>query len=394
MPPTPRVRLADRTIELHSLRSQPDLYTRWFQRARAETRHGLCLCSTPALRLVIRQRKGRYHLAVWPGEGPDHQAQCPFHAPARPEHSGRTSYTDQAISHTTTGTCIRLEHALATRGASTETATPGKRSGTREGRSRRRVGLLGMLHYLWESTGLTYWQPGPARSWAHCHRRVKISTATTVLNRLPLQEVLHTVAPFTREQADHNEAAFAAWREPLQGRRGLLLGEIKHISPTQYGVKIALRHLRHPLFARQQLIDRSRRSYRSAFTEYPGARQVALALVEQTSRGNLVVQDLAVMLTNHSYLPADSTHEVVMADHLISARRPFYKPVRYDHTAAVLPDFVLTDTDPHTCVEVLGMLGNADYDSRWKIKQDHYANLGTPLVWWDVDQPLPDLSTA
>ena len=391
MPPTARVRLADRTIDLDRLRAKPDLYTLWFQRARAETRHGLCLCTDPALRLVIRHRSGRYHLAVWPGEGPEHHPECFFHAPERPAHSGRSGYTEQAISHTVTGTRIRLGQGLTLRTTPTAEVSKPSAPGSGTGSARRSVGLLGALHYLWESTGLTHWQPGAARDWAYCHRRVHVGALATTVNKLPLGEVLHTVAPFTRERADRNEAAFSSWRAGLDRRRGLLLGEIKQVDPTRYGVKVMLRHLRHPLFARQQLLDRARRSYRSAFVDHPGARQVVLALIEQTSRGNLVVVDLAVMLTNQGYLPADSTHEITMADHLTGTRRPFYKPVRYDASEAVLPDFVLTDTDPHTCVEVLGMLGNEDYARRWQAKQAHYAGAGTPLVSWDVDQPLPPL---
>lgn len=393
MPPTARVRLADRTIDLDRLRAKPDLYTRWFQRARAETRHALCLCADPALRLVIRQRSGRYHLAVWPGEGPEHQVGCPFHAPERPAHSGRSDYTEQAISHSATGTRIRLGQGLTIRAAPNVTSKL-TGSGSGQGGARRSVGLLGFLHYLWESTGLTHWQPGTSRDWAYCHRRVRIGTLTTNVNKLPLGKVLHTVAPFSHERAESNERAFSSWRGSLNRRRGLLLGEIKQISATQYGVRVMLRHLRHPLFARQQLLDRARSSYRSAFVDHPGTRQVILALVEQTSRGNLVIVDLAVMLTNDHYVPADSTHEITMADHLTGARRPFYKPMRYDHAEAILPDFVLTDTDPHTCVEVLGMLGNDDYAARWEAKKAHYARAQTPLVSWDVDQPLPDLGTT
>jgi len=390
VPPTSRVRLADRTIDLNSLRAKPDLYTHWFQRARAETRHGLCLCTDPGLRLVIRQRASRYHLAVWPGEGPEHHPECFFHAPEQPAHSGRTDYTEQAISHSATGTRIRLGQGLAIRPVSNETSTPIK-SSSGQGGAWRSVGLLGFLHYLWESTGLTNWQPETSRNWAYCHRRIRINALNTRVNKLPLGEVLHTVAPFSHERAERNETAFASWRGLLNRRRGLLLGEVKQIGATRYGVRVMLRHLRHPLFARQQLLNRARSSYRSAFVDHPGTRQVLLALVEQTSWGNLVIVDLAIMLTNDHYLPADSTHEITMADHLTSARRPFYKPMRYDHTTAVLPDFVLTDTDPHTCVEVLGMLHSSDYAARWEAKKAHYVRSGTPLVSWDVGQPLPDL---
>lgn len=49
------------------------------------------------------------------------------------------------------------------------------------------------------------------------------------------------------------------------------------------------------------------------------------------------------MLTNRACIPADSSHEIAMADALATAGRGYLKPLRYDTTAALFPDFVLTD---------------------------------------------------
>lgn len=60
-------------------------------------------------------------------------------------------------------------------------------------------------------------------------------------------------------------------------------------------------------------------------------------------------------------------------------------------TPAVLPDFVLTDTDPATMVEVWGMLDRDDYTARKRAKIIHYRSTDTPLIEWDVRDRLPDL---
>ncbi|MBP2371654.1 hypothetical protein [Pseudonocardia parietis] len=58
----------------------------------------------------------------------------------------------------------------------------------------------------------------------------------------------------------------------------------------------------------------------------------------------------------------------------------------------MLPDFVLTDTDPPTVVEVWGMLGREDYRARKQEKLEHYRREGTLLIEWDPHGALPELT--
>ncbi|NIB33423.1 DUF1173 domain-containing protein [Pseudonocardia sp. MCCB 268] len=48
-----------------------------------------------------------------------------------------------------------------------------------------------------------------------------------------------------------------------------------------------------------------------------------LALVSRSERGTFSAVAAAVMLTNAGFVPADSSHEVVMADALTAAGRSF-----------------------------------------------------------------------
>ncbi|WUI02840.1 DUF1173 domain-containing protein [Spirillospora sp. NBC_00431] len=99
--------------------------------------------------------------------------------------------------------------------------------------------------------------------------------------------------------------------------------------------------------------------------------------MERTAKGYLAAVDMAIMLTNHAWIPADSSFEVITADHLMAADRSFTKPVRYDG-AQVFPDFVLTDVTPNVYLEVYGMLGRTEYDQRKRAKQAYY-HASTPL---------------
>lgn len=395
-----RVRLGSRILALSKLRENAGEYAALFSRAKGEIGYAECLCRTPALRLVIRcSRAGRYHLAGWPGEGEHHEAACPFHKLA-PSLSGRSAYSTEAIREGDKGVSIRLDAVLARSLTDpSATKTPGQQS---EGHSRRAVGLLGLLHWLWEESQLTAWHPRwRRRNWWICHARLRQQIDNCTINQDPARTALYIVPPFHQDTAVQNTAEFEAFKARL-GRhgyvenRGLILGEIKAVTPTQYGVRYALAHHRSPLFASAALDERVRRSYRPAFAEASaehGARRVGLFLVQRSPmRGHLTIIDMVAMLLNRLYIPADSSYEVAMGNALADNNRAFVKPVRYDAADAVFPDFVLTDVTPHAYVEVYGIRGRESYEKRKSIKQAYYQRQGAELIEWDVDQSIPDLS--
>ncbi|MCX4578923.1 DUF1173 domain-containing protein [Streptomyces sp. NBC_01571] len=395
-----RVRLADKSLPLFVLREHATDYATLFSRARAEVGHGQCLCQTPALRLVIRcSRAGRYHLAGWPGEGELHDPSCSFHKLAS-ELTGRDAYSTEAIHEGDDGVAIRFSASLARKLSAPE--PPKASTEQRDGRARRTVGLLGLLHWLWEEAQLTAWHPRwRRRTWWVCHARLSEQIAGCSINHEELTEALYVVPPFRKEYARRNTAAFETFRIARlkrrgdTQRRGLILGEIRDVRPTRYGVQYALAHHRGALFATAALDERLRRSYRPAFSaaaDEHGARRIGLFLVELSAKGNVRVLDMAAMLVSKLYIPADSSHEVVMANALTDAGRAYVKPVRYDGNDAVFPDFVLTDTRPNSYVEVYGIHGREAYDQRKRVKQAHYQNRGASLIEWDVTEPIPDLS--
>ncbi|WP_078943207.1 DUF1173 family protein [Streptomyces aureus] len=394
-----RVRLADKSLPLFVLREHATDYATLFSRARAEVGHGQCLCQTPALRLVIRcSRAGRYHLAGWPGEGELHDPSCSFHKLAS-ELTGRDAYSTEAIHEGDDGVAIRFSAALARKLSAPEPAKASTEQ--RDGRARRTVGLLGLLHWLWEEAQLTAWHPRwRRRTWWVCHARLSEQIAGCSINHEELTEALYVVPPFREEYARRNTAAFETFRIARlkrrgdTQRRGLILGEIRDVRPSRYGVQYALAHHRGGLFATTALDERLRRSYRPAFSaaaDEHGARRIGLFLVELSPKGNVRVLDMAAMLVSKLYIPADSSHEVVMANALTDAGRAYVKPVRYDGSDLVFPDFVLTDVHPHSYVEVYGIHGRESYDQRKRVKQAHYQRQGAGLIEWDVGDTIPDV---
>ncbi|MFD8900532.1 DUF1173 family protein [Streptomyces ardesiacus] len=398
-----RIRLADRTVQLTWLREHSAEAAPLFARARAEVGYAWCLCRRPALRLVIRcTGAGRYHLAGWPGEGDRHDPSCPFHK-LRPGLSGRDRYSTQAIQETDDGVFIRLATPLTSRLAQLESHDVAPEDTGTETGSRRSVGLLGLLHWLWEQAQLNVSHPQTGRvTWRTCHARLRQQLRETTINDQAMDEALYIVPPFTPAAAEDNAAALDAFRATLgrhgrTGRRALILGQIKEVAPTPYGVAYRLAHQRTPLYARAALHARATRSYRHAFggkAAAHGATRIALFVVDRSPKGHLIVVDLAAMLTTGTYIPADSSYEVVMADALAGCRRAFIKPLRYDTTSTVLPDFVLTDVTPTAYVEVYGIHGRETYDRRKAEKREFYQRQGSQLIEWDVTQPLPVITRS
>jgi hypothetical protein len=391
-----RVALAGRVLKLSALREDPGPYAATFSRARAEIGHGQCLCRTPPLRLVIRcTRAGRWHLAGWPGDGESHSQTCPFYK-TPPELTGRGGYTTGAITVTETGTAIRVDQPLRLRLAPGEGATEAAQTEAR--RSTGTVSLLGLLHWLWEEARLHQWAPGWHRSWGTCRTRLSEVVSACRVNGEDLDDVLH-IAPAPGRVPPREQAAFTAFTgwlgaDGTTARRGLLLGTVKTLAPTAYGERINLGGLARPLFASTALMRRLRRSYRPVFSgaASPAARRLVLALIERSTSGYLTVVDAAAMLTTATFVPADSSHEVTMAEHLAAARRRFVKPLRYDSSEAVFPDFVLLDDEPYTVVEVYGIHGRESYERRKRAKQGYYRARSIPLLEWDVTGPLPNLA--
>jgi hypothetical protein len=393
------VRLATVDISLDQLlsRARPRL----FEAAKTSPGYGECLCTTPPQPLVIRLRGGHYHLAGWPDQGARHDTRCPFHKFAVTP-TGTSGYAAGAITETSDGTHIRLHQPLTVRvGEGTRAAADMRKPA--EALPRNAVSLLGLLHWLWEQAGLNQWhhRSGP-RGWPYVSAALTHAAAGCTVNGQPLHTCLYVPAPFTPDARDRADAALDRFVSTLGARRpdsrwrGLILGEVRGIGPTPYGERIMLRHAKTPVFASAAVMDRAHRAYRQTFagSRPERSRQLALLLVDRTTRGYLVAVDLCAMLASHAYVPAESAYEVQMADYLITRGRDFIKPCRYDAEDAVFPDFILTDTGPDPAyVELWGITGREDYEHRRRRKEQHYRRAGALLVGWHVTTAqLADIS--
>lgn len=434
-----RVELAGHTARLGALRAHPERYASWFAAARRRPGHGICRCTRSGERLVIREIAGVFHLARWPRSGDNHRPGCPFFT-ADSRHSGaHTGPTRAAITVSAHGTRIAVDYAFSTAlpDPSGDDLPPQTLEAELLGGARPQTATmtgLGLLHWLWETSGLNTWPPTadpdtpdppasardrrgersarPRRSWRDVHDALQAVLGALRLGDHPAPSLAYVVAPYRPGVPDPaRDARLTQFLRPLEHpeqvvirggpRRGhtrtlrhrrLLLAELKHDpAAAEHGQRLALRHFPRPVFLTAELGAHLTRRFPAAFSDRrgPRSRRIVLALVEGTAHGYLRLVDAAVMLTTSDYLPADSSHEARLAEHLVASGREFTKPLRYGREDTTLPDFVLTDTDPATVIEVWGITGRADYEQRRRTKLEHYAAEGTPVIAWDVTSGPP-----
>jgi hypothetical protein len=389
------IRVADREpVPLRALRASPERHARQLERARAERARVECLCRPAAPpRLVVRTRTGRFHLARWPGTGHEHDPACPFYS-ASPADSGRAGCVG-AIEEGEDGITVRLAAALTLASADARVRHGEGERG--DGAGRRRVGLLALLHLLWETSALNVLDAARSsgRTWSQCHRLLTHAAHACTVNDAPLSEVMHIPPPYHGPSCDAcGEFAhfFSRLSDRTGGarRRGMILGEIKEIAATRYGALIRIRHLRRAVFLTAELNERLALSYRLALSAPPLARRIGLYLVEATAQGNLRLIDAALMLAHPGYLPADSILEVQMANALLAAGRTVLKPLRY-RGEAVFPDFVLLDAAAPIYVEVYGVVGREAYEQRKREKQRYYRESGIEVIAWEAGDAMPEV---
>ncbi|WP_027800299.1 DUF1173 family protein [Paraburkholderia dilworthii] len=381
------------TFPLSDVQENPARYVKRLERAKVTPGYASCLCQTSSpLQLVIRRYGTLFHLAGWPDDGHRHDRDCAFFKDPNASRPVSGRDTKAAIYATPAGLNIKLDASLILREATTGSrGSPAKPSNRA---SRRSASLLAFLQTLWAEAGLNHWNgASTSRHWGHCNSQLLAEIGTALINGTDAQNVLHIMRRFDEADRAAINAEFDAFiaRLSVEQRattRGLVIGEINEVSPTQYGHAVSLRQSARKYYAGAPLIEHAARTYSHAWRALGdrSSRVVALLLVERTPKGHLKVVDLAAMLCSHAFLPCDSIHEVAMANRLVAERRDFIKPVRVAEGDDMLPDFILRDTDIETHIEVYGMNGVPSYEARKQQKRALRSARHIPAVEWDVDK--------
>jgi hypothetical protein len=362
-----------------------------------------CLCNAQQLRLVVRSVKAGFILARWPLTGPDHDKQtCRFHA--EDSRSGsRSPDSKKAFITTEEGLNIKLDVPLtvidapiAPRGDNGTGGGSGKPASTRQA-----AGLLAMLEFVWEHASLHKWLGQPqGRNWATCYSRLSGAVGEGMINGQPMSKVLHIMEPFDKAKSKETDDRLASFIEGLgkknhADRRGLIIGEIRKLTVGNK-VRVELKNSSlGNIFMSAELYRATVRSYRTALSSVgdPERKVIAILCIRLHDSGFADVISMAALMTSRAYIPCESSHELAMADRLVTERRRFTKPLRHLDNAPLHPDFELDDVAVRTVIEVWGMAGQDDYDERMSEKIVHYQQEGIECVGWEpVQSPVTAVS--
>jgi hypothetical protein len=257
--------------------------------ARERFGHALCLCRRQPLKLQVRLRESKFHLAVWPNEGPLHDSECAFfrddlwsnpnitprtpdqvRAQSQATHDSPLAAGRSPTANSTPGPLSTLRprtpsarvngqaEAIAPATPATERrslalAIPGQRANS-EGADRR-LNLKNLAMGLWEEADLCRWHPSWTRDWGRARYQLMRVAHTLEVNGVAMEELLFVPRRFresAREQLNADWRVFLAslsmgGRDATRPMR-LLVAPVRSFSVAANQLPVIhLRHLRHPV---------------------------------------------------------------------------------------------------------------------------------------------------
>jgi hypothetical protein len=373
--------------------------------AHREGNRAKCLCGTNMPELYLVHRSGQYFLAKMPNTGSYHDVECDFYEPPE-DQSGRGAYGVGAIVDLGDAFDIKLGVPLTRQRTGPVSSTDAVQVGGGQTR-RNAVGLLGLVHFLWEQSRNNRWFPtvrgeqAGQRQWRSVHYFLRTACSKMRRKKAPLTDALYLIPEFDKSKVDVLNSAFTQFMLDVvssgteeSASKGvpavmkMMLGEVKTLAKSKYGYEMKVRGMATPFYVTDRVASRVMKSFKSgwdAVEGQDGEKSIVLAVVSASKKGNFNVEDFVLMAVNRNYIPYDSSYERRVADQLIAQQRLFEKPLRYDNEELTLPDFVLLDCEAAARVpmEVFGMTGYAAYDVRKEEKRRIYQRSNEPFWEWE-----------
>ncbi|WP_242638517.1 DUF1173 family protein [Pantoea ananatis] len=313
-------------------------------------------------------------------------------------------YQGDAVRAAADGTIVvRLPTGLQKK-APSESKSAEDVSGDEPFKRKRRpsMRLLGLLHLLWEQSGINVWHPAFDKKkrtpgWVSWHLQ---QTAGRIrVGRVPLEESLLLMAmkgtPQVISNREHLRAAeknqrrlivvsvLASWNESAEARLqttlplGLFFGFPDLVLPEDVRLRL------ERSFGRE--LGDWRRGMKVVVIVETEPPETTFRHVDERNRPSScsTVIDVALMTVSPRFIPLDSGYEGMLEDRLWQEKRAFIKPLRYDGEEDVLPDFVLKDVPGVEALpmEVFGM-NTPEYLQRKQEKTARYDTKYGQGQWW------------
>jgi hypothetical protein len=404
--PQARLRVAWETHEVQQV----------LQAARQRFGHALCTCRREPLKLQIRLREGKYHLAVWPQEGPVHDSVCAFFRDevaeqASPVANLRLASAAEQPTPVATPAAGRARLALVLGG----TAEPAPKDTV--------VSVRALSHRLWESASLCRWHPDWTRDWGRARYQLLQAASEFTLNGRPAEDLLFAPRPYREARQDALNAEWDAFvRQLVTTRDGgprLLVAPVRRLSAPREGhaASAFLRHLHAPIgltpacydfLAREcrHVLRNNRLAQPSAPEDLAAAPEVVgLFSVEGSSRGGVWAR-AGWLLSVHpsTYIPAATRDLALLVDALVRGRYAFQylinelAPSRRTTADWLVRHVLGPDGRPvaRAALEVVSRTASAEFLALRATIAQHMSEQGIPTWSWSppargVDRAMPPL---
>ena len=315
-----------------------------------------CLCVPGGIEMYVARHR-QYLVKRMPDTGKQHHPDCSSYEP-NPQESGLGELMGHAVLEREPGKVeLRVDfpwmRTVARGVARGELLAPAAIDAPK-----RRMSLRALTHYLFERAGFNRWSPGMEgkRNQGVIHKYLHEAAADVMIKGLTLDDRLYVPEPFSEtvhfDAAERRRAKLAVLR-PHDGQSplALVIGEFKASEATALGRRLWIKHMPDaPLLVARSTWDRIERVFAPLFEARDAdtghkVRLIFTALIRARREHTYEIDAASLMLTTEQWIPIEGIHELALLQALVSQRRRFIKPLRYDaRSDAVFPNALLLDT--------------------------------------------------
>ncbi len=347
-----------------------DNYNEVIAAAYAEKQRPVCLCSDPPAEMYIAHIFGGYHLKRMPGTGGAHSNSCQsYEFPL--DLSGRGEIAGTAIQQDAEGTNhLKLAFALRKNALKPTAEAEGEKSSKDESAtlaaSTNRMTILALLHYLWDEAGLNRWQGSEStpRTWDSVREQLLLAASSTGVKRTSLYKKLYVPETYSRAQDGAITQRRMKSLAPILEQSAIGLEMMIVVAEVaRCGATLVCTELPSFTFSLDaKLAEKLQKLYdsMSGLARCTGTDNhiVAIATFYMSTVGIPSVAEVALMVTNHQWIPFDHSYEAQVLQTLHADDRDFTKILRFNLSRGVaIGSFVLNDTLPSPTVLYVS-LGN------------------------------------
>ncbi|MEO8155409.1 MAG: DUF1173 family protein [Rhizobacter sp.] len=363
-----------------------------------------CLCVVGGVEMYVARHR-QFVVKRMPETGGLHHPSCPSYEPGA-QQSGLGELIGDAVLEPGPGQIeLRVDFPWV-RTASRGVARGELQAPTEVGAQRRRMSLRALTHYLFERAGFNRWSPAMEgkRNQGVIHKYLHEAAADVMVKGVALGERLYVPEPFheaTRLDAAERRRQKLAVLRPHDGQNplALVIGELKASDATALGRRVWIKHMPDvPLLVAGKTWDRIERVFASLFEAGDAdtghrVRLIVTTLIRARREHTYEVDGASLMLTTEQWIPVDGVHELALVHALISQRRRFIKPLRYDaRDAAIFPNALLLDAG---AVPVPLHVVSAFTAPKERAAKDVVSPGEGSAIWaWTTDRDMPSLPVA